>query len=138
MISITFSDVSEESAGQPALATLFDIGEVGFDAAMVGAVGRQKQQVGSSSLVPIHGYCGQTLSMHEKGTSVRCIHGGGTGAIIGAAVGRSGASAAIGRALSTGIGMMIGNELENNEVALRSIAAQVWRQPRASPSATRN
>ncbi len=83
-----------------------------------------------AALILISGCYGQPLSTREKGTLAGGILGGGTGAIIGSAVGHPGAGAAIGGALGAGTGMMIGNELQNNEIAQRLTRRQVWRQQR--------
>ena len=83
-----------------------------------------------AALLLISGCYGQPLSTREKGTLAGGVLGGGTGAIIGAAVGHPGAGAAIGGALGAGTGMMIGNELQNIEIAQRSNRRHSWRQQR--------
>ena len=82
------------------------------------------------ALLLISGCYGQPLSTREKGTLAGGVLGGGTGAIIGAAVGHPGAGAAIGGALGAGTGMMIGNELQNIEIVQRSNRYHLWRQQR--------
>ena len=89
-----------------------------------------KFAIALAALVLISGCYGQPLSTREKGTLAGGILGGGTGAIIGAAVGHPGAGAAIGGALGAGTGMMIGNELQNIELVQRSTRRHVWRQQR--------
>src|SRR5215471_5181705 len=89
-----------------------------------------KFAIALAALVLISGCYGQPLSTREKGTLAGGILGGGTGAIIGAAVGHPGAGAAIGGALGAGTGMMIGNELQNIELVQGSTRRQVWRQQR--------
>jgi len=61
--------------------------------------------------------CSQPLSTREKGTLVGTGLGAATGAIIGAAVGNPGAGAAIGGAVGAAGGALVGNQLQNREVA---------------------
>jgi uncharacterized protein YcfJ len=82
------------------------------------------------ALILISGCYGRPLSTREKGTLAGGILSGGTGAIIGSAVGHPGAGAAIGGALGAGTGMMIGNELQNIEIVQRHTRRQLWRQQR--------
>jgi uncharacterized protein YcfJ len=89
-----------------------------------------KSVIALAALILISGCYGQPLSTREKGTLAGGILGGGTGAIIGSAVGHPGAGAAIGGALGAGTGMLIGNELQNNEIAQRYTQRQVSRQQR--------
>src|SRR6516162_5371655 len=89
-----------------------------------------KFAIALAALVLISGCYGQPLSTREKGTLAGGILGGGTGAIIGTAVGHPGAGAAICGALGARTGMMIGNELQNIELVQRSTRRQVWRHQR--------
>ena len=83
-----------------------------------------------AALLLISGCYGQPLSTREKGTLAGGVLGGGTGAILGAAVGHPGAGAAIGGALGAGTGMMIGNELQNIEITQHSNSQYLSQQQR--------
>src|SRR5438105_3335766 len=89
-----------------------------------------KLAIAFAVLILASGWYGQPLSTREKGTLAGGILGGGTGAIIGTAVGHPGAGAAIGGALGAGTGMLIGNALQNNEIAQRYSQRHVSRQQR--------
>ncbi len=78
----------------------------------------------------LSGCAGQPLSTREKGTIGGGVLGAGTGAIIGSAVGHPGAGAAIGGGLGALAGGVVGNELQNREVAETQLRRRVSRQQR--------
>ena len=84
------------------------------------------------ALLLISGCYGQPLSTREKGTLAGGVLGGGTGAIIGAAVGHPGAGAAIGGALGAGTGMMIGTLCDVNP---EGVPSRKWKS-RGAPTRT--
>jgi uncharacterized protein YcfJ len=73
---------------------------------------------------------GQPLSTREKGTLAGGVVGAGSGAIIGAAVGHPGASAAIGAGLGAATGAVISNEFQNQEIAGGQTRSQLASQQR--------
>ncbi len=73
----------------------------------------------------LSGCAGQPLTTREKGTLGGGVLGAGTGAIIGSAVGHPGAGAAIGGGLGALAGGVVGNELQNREVAEAQLRRQV-------------
>jgi uncharacterized protein YcfJ len=68
-----------------------------------------------SMSIVLTGCAGEPLSTREKGTLAGAAIGAGTGAIVGSSVGAPGAGAAIGGVVGGGTGMLIGNELQNQE-----------------------
>jgi uncharacterized protein YcfJ len=74
------------------------------------------------------GCSGQPLTTREKGVGIGALVGAGTGAIIGAAVGAPGAGAAIGGGIGALGGGLIGNELQNHEVAQQQTQGQLQQQ----------
>jgi phage tail tape-measure protein len=68
-----------------------------------------------ATVIALAGCSGEPLSTREKGTLAGAAIGAGTGAIVGSAVGSPGAGAAIGGVVGGGTGMLIGNELQNQE-----------------------
>jgi TolA-binding protein len=76
------------------------------------------------------GCSGQPLSTREKGTGIGALVGGGTGAIIGAAVGHPAAGAAIGGALGAGGGFLTGNAMQNQETQNQQTQSQIEQQQR--------
>jgi outer membrane protein OmpA-like peptidoglycan-associated protein len=63
----------------------------------------------------INAGCSAPLSTREKGAGIGTLGGAAAGGIIGAAVGRPGAGAAIGGALGLGTGALIGDQLQGQE-----------------------
>jgi uncharacterized protein YcfJ len=76
----------------------------------------------------VAGCSGQPLSEREEGTGIGALLGGGTGAIIGAAVGHPAAGAAIGGALGAGGGFITGNALQNQQVQNQQTQGQLQQQ----------
>jgi len=71
---------------------------------------------------------GQPLSTREKGTGVGALLGAGSGALVGAAVGHPAAGALIGGGVGATGGYLVGNALQNNEIAQQRTQAQVSHQ----------
>jgi outer membrane protein OmpA-like peptidoglycan-associated protein len=59
--------------------------------------------------------CSAPLSTREKGAGIGALGGAAAGGIIGSAVGRPGAGAAIGGALGLGTGALIGDQLQGQD-----------------------
>src|SRR6266446_6280078 len=78
--------------------------------------------------IAVAGCSGQPLSTREKGVGIGALVGAGTGAIIGAAVGAPGAGAAIGGGIGALGGGLIGNEMQNHEVAQQQTQGQLQQQ----------
>ncbi len=71
---------------------------------------------------------GQPLTTREKGTGVGALLGAGSGALVGAAVGHPAAGALIGGGVGATGGYLVGNALQNNEIAQQRTQAQVSHQ----------
>ena len=63
----------------------------------------------------IAGCAGGPLSTREKGAGIGALGGATAGGLIGAAVGRPGAGAAIGGGLGLGAGALVGDQLQGQE-----------------------
>ncbi|HWO42254.1 MAG TPA: glycine zipper domain-containing protein [Candidatus Eisenbacteria bacterium] len=61
------------------------------------------------------GCAGGPLTTREKGAGIGALGGAAAGGLIGAAVGRPGAGAAIGGGLGLGAGALIGDQLQGHE-----------------------
>ena len=73
--------------------------------------------------------CGpQGMSTTTEGTLGGGVLGGGTGAIVGAAVGHPLAGAAIGGALGAGTGYVVGSSLQSQEVSSQQQQGQIQNQ----------
>jgi osmotically inducible lipoprotein OsmB len=73
--------------------------------------------------------CGpQGMSTTTEGTLGGGVLGGGTGAIIGAAVGHPLAGAAIGGALGAGTGYVVGSSLQNQQTATQQQQGEIQNQ----------
>ncbi|HEY2989210.1 MAG TPA: glycine zipper domain-containing protein [Candidatus Binatia bacterium] len=59
--------------------------------------------------------CARPLTTREKATAVGAVGGAAAGGIIGAAVRHPAAGALIGGALGAGAGLLIGDQMQNNE-----------------------
>ena len=59
--------------------------------------------------------CSTPLSTREKGAGIGALGGAAACGLIGAAVGRPGAGAAIGGALGLGAGALVGDQLQGQE-----------------------
>jgi osmotically inducible lipoprotein OsmB len=82
--------------------------------------------------------CGpQGMSTTTKGTLGGGVLGGGTGAIVGAAVGHPLAGAAIGGALGAGTGYVVGNSLQSQEVSSQQQGNRIEYQQREIQSQRR-
>ena len=92
---------------------------------LIGTIG-----LAMAALILVSGCSGQPLTTREKGTIGGGLLGAGTGAIIGAAVGHPGAGAAIGGGLGAVGGGLIGNELQNVEIAQNHNRSRLHHQQR--------
>lgn len=73
--------------------------------------------------------CGpQGMSTTTEGTLGGGVLGGGTGALVGAAVGHPLAGAVIGGALGAGTGYVVGSSLQNQEVSSQQQQGQIQNQ----------
>jgi outer membrane lipoprotein SlyB len=61
------------------------------------------------------GCAGGPLTTREKGAGIGALGGAAAGGLIGAAVGRPGAGAAIGGGLGLGAGALVGDQLQGHE-----------------------
>jgi phage tail tape-measure protein len=61
------------------------------------------------------GCAGGPLTTREKGAGIGALGGAAAGGLIGAAVGRPGAGAAIGGGLGLGAGALVGDQLQGQE-----------------------
>jgi osmotically inducible lipoprotein OsmB len=83
----------------------------------------------SALLVVALAGCGpQGMSTTTEGTLGGGVLGGGTGAIVGAAVGHPLAGAAIGGALGAGTGYVVGSSLQNQQTATQQQQGQIQNQ----------
>lgn len=71
---------------------------------------------------------GQQFSTTQKSTGVGALLGGGTGAIVGSAVGHPIAGTLIGAGVGGTGGYLVGHELQNNEEAQQQTSTQVSNQ----------
>ena len=67
------------------------------------------------ALLVISGCSGGSLTTREKGAGIGAVGGAGAGALIGSAVGHTGAGAAIGGVLGLGAGALVGDQLQGQE-----------------------
>jgi phage tail tape-measure protein len=65
--------------------------------------------------VVVSGCSGGSLTTREKGAGIGAVGGAGAGALIGNAVGHTGAGAAIGGVLGLGAGALVGDQLQGHE-----------------------
>ena len=73
--------------------------------------------------------CGpQGMSTTTEGTLGGGVLGGGTGAMVGAAVGHPLAGAAIGGALGAGTGYVVGSSMQNQQTATQQQQGQIQNQ----------
>src|SRR5260221_13099259 len=82
------------------------------------------------ALFAVAGCSGQPLSTREKGTLGGLGIGAVTGTTIGAAVGAPGAGAAIGGAIGGVGGYAVGNEMQNQRIAIPQSQEQIQSQHR--------
>ena len=80
------------------------------------------------ALICVLGACEQPLTQREKGTLAGGAIGAGTGAIVGHAVGSTGAGIAIGGGLGALSGALIGNSLNNQDVKQQEQEERMRRQ----------
>lgn len=71
--------------------------------------------IGLVVLFGLNGCAGGSLTTREKGAGIGAVGGAGAGALIGSAVGRTGAGAAIGGVLGLGAGALVGDQLQGQE-----------------------
>jgi Glycine zipper len=67
-------------------------------------------------IVVLVGCAGGPLTTREKGAGIGALGGAAAGGLIGTAVGRPGAGAAIGGGLGLGAGALIGDQLQGQEI----------------------
>ena len=67
------------------------------------------------ALIVLSGCSGGSLTTREKGAGIGAVGGAGAGALIGNAVGHTGAGAAIGGVLGLGAGALVGDQLQGHE-----------------------
>jgi phage tail tape-measure protein len=67
------------------------------------------------ALLVVSGCSGGSLTTREKGAGIGAVGGAGAGALIGSAVGHTGAGAAIGGVLGLGAGALVGDQLQGHE-----------------------
>ena len=73
---------------------------------------------------------GQQFSTTQKSTGIGALLGGGTGAIVGSAVGHPVAGALIGAGVGGTGGYLVGHQMQKNEEAQQRTSAQVSHQQR--------
>jgi len=87
--------------------------------------------VAIATLLTVASGCdGQQFSTTQKATGVGALLGGGTGAIVGSAVGHPVAGTLIGAGVGGTGGYLVGHELQKNEEAQQQTSAQVSYQQR--------
>jgi phage tail tape-measure protein len=77
------------------------------------------------ALLVVSGCSGGSLTTREKGAGIGAVGGAGAGALIGSAVGHTGAGAAIGGVLGLGAGALVGDQLQGQENVNRQQQQQI-------------
>jgi Mu-like prophage protein len=72
-------------------------------------------QIAIIAFLVLYGCSGGSLTTREKGAGIGAVGGAGAGALIGSAVGHTGAGAAIGGVLGLGAGALVGDQLQGQE-----------------------
>jgi phage tail tape-measure protein len=81
--------------------------------------------IGVIALLVVSGCSGGSLTTREKGAGIGAVGGAGAGALIGSAVGHTGAGAAIGGVLGLGAGALVGDQLQGQENVNRQQQQQI-------------
>ncbi len=114
----------KRSAGDEGKAFIMETpGKVSFRGAMIVAAALSLVMA-----VALAGCGPQGMSTTTEGTLGGGVLGGGTGAIVGAAVGHPLAGAAIGGALGAGTGYVVGSSIQNQQAASQQQQGQIQNQ----------